>query len=199
MASLVVRSPFDPPSSRRDPHWLTGSRGTPVDDPSNRPPGGFRSPDRPTTPLGHRAPMAAARPSRVAGCAAPDRRHRGAARTTGRRRRPHRRHASLIEAPAPQATHTPGRRDRRSGRHRRRGHPRPSRPPAGPTRPDRSSAPARLHGAPSPGTSGTPGRHSKGSTPPGARRREAPVAPRRNIGADGPGSTIARLARPRTR
>ena len=71
--------------------------------------------------------------------------------------------------------------------------PRPAWSPTGPSRPHEP-----LRDAPIPGTRGTRERRLRGSTPPGARRREVPAEIWRNSGVGGPGSWSGHLARPRT-
>ena len=57
----------------------------------------------------------------------------------------------------------------------------------------------RFAARPSPGTSGRPGRRSRGSTPPGARAPSVPAGPPRSSGVDGRGWTSAHRVHPRRR
>ena len=101
-------------------------------------------------------------------------------------RRPHRHRASEA-APAAAAAPRPPRLQ-------------PSGSPSGPSRPvPRRRAPGPPRAAPSPGTSGRPGRRSRGSRPPGGRARAVRVATPRSIDGDGRGSTHDRRGRPRMR
>lgn len=88
---------------------------------------------------------------------------------------------------APAGADSRDRRRRRDRRRLRRSQPpMPQRPPLrrrGPRHPGSHALPPD---APSPGTSGTPGRPTRGSTPPDGQGRVEPAAPRRNSGADGP-------------